>query len=302
MHPITAISVLWSAVLLLACPVVAADPAAEPPAPPQESSEPAPSPTWLTDYGKAMEDAEKERKMLLIFFFDPANERSSRFEADTLGDAGVMKKLGEFTCAKLPVDSAIELDGKETVLLRHPSFREMLGQPGIAIVDLTQPESRVYGGVVSTFPLTSGLWYGPAQMLVILNLPPGTLTQRTMIYAVRTHPERPASTAGEANPCLLREAESHSDYQARIRLQGHHQWGSRFPRIAGLLDGIAPQEVCAESWPGQNLVEAAIECVRCWRCSSGHWSAVRSHHTLFGYDMKQGANGVWYATGIFGGR
>jgi hypothetical protein len=58
--------------------------------------------------------------------------------------------------------------------------------------------------------------------------------------------------------------------------------------------------VCAESWPGENLVEAAIECVRCWRLSSGHWEAVRTQHTVYGYDMKRGSNDVWYATGIFG--
>jgi hypothetical protein len=63
---------------------------------------------------------------------------------------------------------------------------------------------------------------------------------------------------------------------------------------------MTASEVCAESWPGENLVEAAVECVRCWRLSQGHWSAVRAAHRLFGYDMKRGSNGIWYATGIFG--
>ncbi|MCX7429404.1 MAG: hypothetical protein NTW96_27740, partial [Planctomycetia bacterium] len=71
---------------------------------------------------------------------------------------------------------------------------------------------------------------------------------------------------------------------------------------ARLARGISAREVCAESWPGERLVEAAIECVRCWRLSSGHWNAVRSSQRVFGYDMKCGANGVWYATGILGGQ
>jgi hypothetical protein len=29
---------------------------------------------------------------------------------------------------------------------------------------------------------------------------------------------------------------------------------------------------------------------------------VRSRHPLFGYDIKRGQNGIWYATGIFGRR
>lgn len=135
----------------------------------------------------------------------------------------------------------------------------------------------------------------------MLDLPPGTLTQRTLIYAVRTHPERPESTDGQPDPYLFDEAESHSEYQARIRLQGHHAWESRFHRInARLPAGCLASEVCAESWPGQGLLESAIECVRCWRFSSGHWSAVRQRHQVYGYDMKRGDNGVWYATGIFG--
>jgi hypothetical protein len=173
----------------------------------------------------------------------------------------------------------------------------------VAILDFAHPEQETYGYVVSTFPLTGKLWYGPKQMLVILDLPPGTLTQRTLIYAVRTHPDRPASADGELDANLLKEAESHSAHQARIRVQGHHRWGARFPRISALLPrGLVAREVCAESWPGEGLVEAAVECVRCWRLSSGHWSAVRAPQRRFGYDMKRGSNGIWYATGIFGGR
>ena len=111
-------------------------------------------------------------------------------------------------------------------------------------------------------------------------------------------PRGPPAPWASPDERLLAEAESHSQYQARIRLQGHHGWSARFPRIAAMLGG-SPREVCAESWPGQNLVESAIECVRCWRLSSGHWSAVQARNRAFGYDMKLGANGVWYATGIF---
>ncbi len=74
------------------------------------------------------------------------------------------------------------------------------------------------------------------------------------------------------------------------------------PDSLAIAGRAAPREVCAESWGGQHLVEAAIECVRCWRLSSGHWSAVCARSRFFGYDMKLGANGVWYATGIVDAR
>ena len=102
---------------------------------------------------------------------------------------------------------------------------------------------------------------------------------------------------------LAREAQSHSSYQARIRNQGHHHWDGRFHRINRRIPGgLLAQEVVAESWPGEGLLEACIDCVDSWRQSPGHWSAVSSHQPVYGYDIKRGANGIWYATGIFGNR
>ncbi len=259
--------------------------------------------SWHTNYDRAMELAEARGKMLLIFFHDPQkSEQSDRFQAETLDHPTVRKGLQDYVCARLPLETKIVVEGEELALLEHKAFREMLGKPGVAILDCAHPEEKTYGYVVSTFPLTKRLWYGPKQMQVILGLPPGTLTQRTLIYAVRTHPDKPASTDGKIDPNLLKEAESHSRYQARIRRQGHHRWAARFPRINALLPGgLTAREVCAESWPGENLVEAAIECVHSWRHSSGHWSAVGGRQRLYGYDMRRGGNGIWYATGIFGG-
>jgi hypothetical protein len=62
-------------------------------------------------------------------------------------------------------------------------------------------------------------------------------------------------------------------------------------------------EVVAESWGmvvgGETVLEAAFSCVDAWRHSSGHWGAVSRPHRYFGYDIAQGGNGTWYATGIF---
>ena len=255
--------------------------------------------TWRIDYSIAMDLANQQRKMLLIFFCDPANVGSQRLDEKVFTDAAVCAKLQEYVCLRLPMDASTKLDGQEVRLLQHAAFKEMLGQPGIAIADFAHSDPRLRGNLVSAFPLTPRFSLGPEQMKAILDLPCGTITQRTLIYAVRTHPECPASAIGEPDARLLSEAESHSAYQAQIHLQGHHRWQSRFARISAMLGGTA-REVCAESWPGQTLVDAAVECVRCWRCSPGHWSAVRSCNCGFGYDMKLGSNGVWYATGIFG--
>jgi hypothetical protein len=258
---------------------------------------------WHDDYSKAYSQAEKESRPLLVYFRDnrPACQEFDR----VLASPRVQEFLRYYVCAALPLDATVSVKGKQVPILEQPAFQEMLRQPGLAMVDLAHHGTPYYGLVVSTFPFLNGRPYTQEQTLIILTLPPGTLTQRTLIYAVRSHPERPRSADGIFDPYLASEATAHAAYQARIGLQGHHFWESRFHRILARLPlGLVPQEVCAESWPGQHLLESAIECVRCWRLSAGHWSAVSQYHPRFGYDMKRGSNGVWYATGIFakGGR
>jgi hypothetical protein len=257
---------------------------------------------WFNDYQLARDTAERQGKMLLVYFHEAeANPERCSFENETLAHADVRSRLTKFVCARLRLDAQVNAEGQPKRVLEEPQFEEMLGQPGLAIVDFTHREASYYRSVVSTFPRMAGHEYTPERVATILDLPPGTLTQRTMVYAVRVHPERPASTTGQCDAYLAQEAEQHSQYQASIGRQGHHFWSTRFQRIGAQLGGLSPSEVCAESWPGQRLLESAIECVRCWRTSSGHWRGVSSPHPVYAYDIKRGSNGVWYATGIFGG-
>ncbi len=190
---------------------------------------------------------------------------------------------------------------KETMLIRHPAFYEMLNTPGIAIIDYEHEDAAYYGNIVSVFPFLNKKPYTVEETRAMLTLPPGTVTQRSVIFAVRIHPDHPKSTNGEVSSRLAEEARSHSQYQADIRKQGHHNWDRRFRKInLALPSELWASEVCAESWPGQHLLESAIECVRCWRFSEGHWSAVSAEHPFYGYDMKLGTNGIWYGTGVFG--
>jgi len=258
---------------------------------------------WLTDYRQAVDVATREKKMLLVLFQQPGKcPLRDRFEAEALKDPEVEDKLAGVVRLRLALDAKVTIDGKEEVeLLKHGAMAEMGGRPGLAMLDFAHDDPRLHGQVVSVFPFVGDRVYTAEELAVIFDLPPGTLTQRTLIYAVSTHPDRPASTRGRFDAYLAEEAESHSQHQAQITRQGHHAWETRFHRInARLGNGLSATEVCAESWPGEGLLQAAIECVRCWRLSSGHWGAVSSTPRAYGYDMKRGSNGVWYATGIFG--
>jgi hypothetical protein len=240
--------------------------------------------------------------MLFVYFHERwPNAAQRSFEKLTLADRGIKEKLARYVLLRLPRDASIRVQGKHVQLLSHPAFSEMLGRQGVAILDLAHADEEYYGRVVSTFPFTPGKFYTKEALSIILDLPPGTLTQRTMIYAVRIHPEAPASTQGIFHNALADEAREHADHQASILLQGHHAWESRFHRInAKLPSGAVATEVVAESWPNEGLVEAAVDCVHSWRQSPGHWGQVRGRHAMFGYDIKRGRNGIWYATGIFG--
>jgi len=259
---------------------------------------------WETDYAAAMQQAERRQKMLLIHFFDEAHSGPSRPFLDEIQSKPPMReKLGNFVLARLPLDTEIKVKGQPSKLLSHAAFAEMERHQGIAVIDFASEGTEHYGHVVSTLPFKSGKYYHfqAKHIAVLLNLPPGTPTQRAMVFAVRIHPESPASTKGDQDPHLVKEAKRHSQYQARLRVQGHHHWEARFPRIAGLLPfGLRPQEVVAESWPHENMLDAAVDCVASWRQSSGHWGAVKKSQPKFAYDMRRGNNGIWYATGIFG--
>jgi hypothetical protein len=256
---------------------------------------------WLEDYHAGLALAEDEKRLALIWFHNVSDQEGvQRFERDVLLQPAVKELLAERSVTiRLPTDARIGVGGDEIGLLEHPAFVEMQRSPGIAILDMSDEHSPHFRQVVSVFPFRPQP-IDAEKLQVMLELPRGSLTQRTLIFAVRTHLERPASADSHLSPLLAEETESHASHQANITLQGHHQWSSRFQSInARLPAGLVSQEVTAESWPGQSLLDAAEECVDSWRQSSGHWEAVSRRHVLFGYDMKRGRNGVWYAAGIF---
>jgi hypothetical protein len=306
-------SIIFAATCLVGCLTLAVGsaPAAEPTGAGQAETGAARNGSeavrWLSDYGQAMREAERGRKMLLIYFYElEPTENQRRLEQQSLADPRVAEHLKKgYVAVRLPTNTEVSVGGKVGPLMDHEAFADLRHKAGLAVVDYVNQDDDYYGYVVSILPIQNGKYYrfSADHLRVLLELPEGSLTQRTMIFAVRIHPEKPESTRGRPSRTLFSEARNHSQFQARLRLQGHHNWGARFKRITNLLPfGLRAQEVVAESWPGESLVDAAVDCVDCWRQSPGHWSAVQSDQPQFGYDMEKGANGIWYATGLFGNR
>ena len=220
--------------------------------------------TWLEDYRAATKQASDKNQLALIWFYDPAKAaENEKFAASVLEEEKLRQSLGQMSLAKLPVTVAIQTDGKETKLIEHAAFAELLRGPGLAMIDFRDVEAKQhYGHVVSIYPFRRGA-INLSRMQVLCDLPAGTLTQRTLIFAVRTHPAAPKSAWSPASEYLSQRAQEHSQHQASINLQGHHNWEARFHQInAGLAARVAgssfsSKEVCAESWPGQTLLDAA---------------------------------------------
>ena len=257
--------------------------------------------SWHTDYYAAYNEAAADEKLLLINFVPSGQSAIQQSIDDALpAREELTVKLTEFVLCRLPVDTEIDIEGQPTRLLACDGFRELADGPGFVIVDLANSDESHYRHVVSALPYASGKYYrwSIQGLSVAVDLPSGSLSQRTMIWAVRMHPERPRSTAGAFHPALAGGATAHAAYQARAQLQGHQNFAARSRSLSAATGG-AIAEVCAESWPGQSLIDSCIDCVASWRHSSGHWRGVSRPHRAYGYDIRRGRNGIWYGTGLF---
>lgn len=130
---------------------------------------------------------------------------------------------------------------------------------------------------------------------VLLTVPERKLIDRGRLEGVQS------IKTGRLDDGVQKIARQHAVYQARVQHQGHQNWNQRVLELQRLHPEIREwKEVANESWPGQNVDDAAREMYHSWRQSSGHWSAVNGRCIYYGYSMVLGANGVWYACGIFG--
>jgi hypothetical protein len=279
---------------------------------------------WLTSYREATTRAKKKQCLAFLWFCDPEDKAgNAAWESVLAEQPEIAERLRkDFVPARIPLTTLRETDedageanrgeantgeadaaeadasASPARIVDHPAFAELRGGAGLAIVDYRDEASPHYGMVVSIYPFAEGR-LSAGDLAVLVDLPAGSLTSRTLVFALRTHRDRPQSTSTGDHPVLVQEAARHAAHQARIRLQGHHGWEHRFHAInARLPAGHVANEVCAESWPGQTLIAAARECVSSWRQSPGHWNHVSQPAAYYGYDMQRSASGTWYAAGI----
>jgi hypothetical protein len=231
---------------------------------------------WLDDYAEATALAKAQGKLLFISFeAELPKSLPALVKSDTLDD---------YVFCRLRRDAKIGQDGRKTLLLDHKAFAPMEKRRGYAIVDYRNRGPN-FQRVVSVLP--SEYVTTATRVAEMLTLPAGSLTQRTLIWSMRVHPENPRSADGQPSVELMRHAARHSCAQADCGRQYHNPPAS------------ASSEIVAESWPWNRcVVAAALDVVDSWRQSSGHWRQASRRHKWYGYDMRSNGR-KWFATGVF---
>ena len=201
---------------------------------------------WRTDYNKAYQAAKRSKRMLLINLTSTStNNVQTSVDNYIATSAALQKKLQNVERLRLPVDAEITVDGKPQRLLSFAAFAQLHNGPGFVLLDLKNEGTNYYGHAVNVLPYSIGKYYHwqNNSLSVILDLPAGTLTQRTMIWAVRTHPEAPQSTYGSHHPTLANGSASHSSYQANIGQQGHQKCRTRVHRVSCSTGGSGAEVI-----------------------------------------------------------
>jgi hypothetical protein len=256
---------------------------------------------WFTDYSAAYRDAEAGGRQLLVVFHDPRSTvQRDNFEREVLARPELATALAKVSRAMVPTDATLPGvgDAKPQRVLASSVFNWLGGGAGLAVVDLADRRTATFGSVISVHPFSGRMYYGVQATETILSLPPGTMTQRAMVFALRMHPERPQSVWGSAHPTLMYHSREASQLMAQSESVGHHNWGGRLAQIQS-QSSLSPFEVAAVSFGAPNPIDAASEIVQNWRGSGAHWGGISSPQRWFGYDMVQGPSGRWYGNGLF---
>jgi hypothetical protein len=149
---------------------------------------------WQTDFAAASQQAVDEKKYLVVLF-DVSGQRPLLQDVALPRDQHVFVRLT--TDSERPAES-------EGAIRDEQLFQALRTPGGLAIIDYAHRDAPYYGEVVSVLPENK---LDRVRVYELLSLPPGTLTQRTLTWAVRIHREPSLRSAdGDFHPTLVKAA------------------------------------------------------------------------------------------------
>ncbi|MDA0921325.1 MAG: hypothetical protein O2945_19825 [Planctomycetota bacterium] len=272
------------------------------------SEAPAESLSWHSDYLAAYVEASQEKRFLLMLFRENAVGGEPLAPTDSVFDPSLRPMLEQFSRVELPLNAAMpnvssknedsEQDALPNLLLKHRSFRHLGMQPGIAVVDLTDPASPNHARVVSVLPLQENGQFNNADLMLALNLPQGAISQRTLLFAIRSTVPDSSLSMREFSPTLIELAHRNSRYMANSGQVGSFDRENRAQQIEKEFGPQARlKELVFATEAETGIQDAALQAVTSWISNSESFDILDSPARAMGMEMFQNSeSGRWFVT------
>ncbi len=264
--------------------------------------------SWHNDYLAAYVEASQEKRYLLMLFRESIAGGEPLATTDTVFAPSIRPMLEQFSRVELPLNAAMPVLSSKAndsqngdlpnLLLKHRSFRHLGMQPGIAIVDLTDPTSTNHARVVSVLRLPGNGQFNDDDLMLALNLPKGSIGQRTLLFAIRSTVPDSSLSMREFSPTLIELAHRNSRYMAQAGQVGSFDEDTRNQRI---VQDFGPQaelkELVFATDSETTIREAAFQAVTNWIETSESFDVLDAPVTAMGMDMFQNSeSGRWFVT------
>lgn len=256
---------------------------------------------WHEDYLSAYQEAITKKSRLLMLFRDRAEPDSVTTSTSGVGAPELQPLLEGFVRVVMPVNF-VAPGGKAgespKLLLEHRSFRHLGVRPGIAVVDLTDSTSPTFGRVVSAVHQPENGKYTPEILAEMLKLPAGSVSQRTLLLAVRTSVRNGGVSTLESSPLLNKLAGRNSRLMAYYGKSGSFEQENRQQAVAAVYgEDVELQELVYAADSATSIQEASIQAVQSWLQVPENLDVLSGQIEALGVEMVQSPDSdSWYAT------
>ena len=272
------------------------------------TADPAESLSWHSDYLAAYVEASQEKRYLLMLVRENVVGGEPLASADEIFAPSMRPMLEQFSRVELPLNAAMpnlsrndnnsQQNDLPNLLLKHRSFRHLGMRQGIAVVDLTDPASPNHARVVSVLPLPESGQFNGDDLMLALNLPKGAISQRTLLFAIRSTVPDSSLSMRKFSPALIELAHRNSRYMANAGQIGSFDQETRQQRIEEEFGQQAElRELVFATESEATIHDAALQAVTSWISNSKSFEILDSPATAMGMDMFQDSeSGRWFVT------
>ena len=254
--------------------------------------------TWHQDYQTAYQEATQQKRRLLVVFRDTVDPQSINSPSIGLAGPELTPLLNDFVRLALPADTTIPGQEGGTLLLEHRAFRHLNIQPGIVVVDLTDPESAWYGRVVSALPQPPSGRFSADLIRPLLELPAGTVTHRTLLLALRNANPQSQFQTQDGSELLNQLADRNCRFMTQYGQAGAFDTAYRHSAIASQFGpGAQVAELTFATDDRQTIQDAAILAVESWVSDADQFRTLNGPANAYGLEMFQAPDsGRWFVT------